>query len=82
MHTVDSHGTRTFSVQLYSRRARLISEFSLDANLHNLADIEAAAEHLSQTLTSCEFASTVSLAHGSDSKDETILQFALKRMQR
>ena len=80
MYINDLRDNRKFSVQLYSRRARLISEFSLDAKQHNLPDMEAAAEHLRQTLPPCEFATTVSLAHGDGGDDETILQFDLKRI--
>ena len=39
-----------YRVQLYSRRAVLIREFSLEADRHGLASMEAAEEHLRQTL--------------------------------
>jgi hypothetical protein len=42
--------TGTYRVQLYSRRAALIKEFCLDARENGLADMEAAEEHLRQTL--------------------------------
>ena len=42
--------TGTYRVQLYSRRAVLIREFCLDAHENGLDDMEAAEEHLRQTL--------------------------------
>ena len=42
--------TGTYRVQLYSRRAVLIREFSLDAHENGISDMEAAEEHLRQTL--------------------------------
>mgnify|MGYP001828252166 CR=1 FL=1 len=42
--------TGTYRVQLYSRRALLIREFCLDANENGLSGMEAAEEHLRQTL--------------------------------
>ena len=42
--------TGIYRVQLYSRRAVLIKEFSLDAREKGLANMEAAEEHLRQTL--------------------------------
>jgi hypothetical protein len=45
-----SCNTGTYRVQLYSRRALLIREFQLDAHENGLDDMEAAAEHLRQTL--------------------------------
>ena len=58
---VDSD-TGTYRVQLYSRRAALIKEFSLDARENGLADMEAAEEHLRQTLLPADSASlTVAL---------------------
>lgn len=42
--------TGTYRVQLYSRRALLIREFCLDARENGLGDMEAAEEHLRQTL--------------------------------
>jgi hypothetical protein len=45
-----SSGNGSYRVQLYSRRALLIKEFCLDARENGLDDMEAAAEHLRQTL--------------------------------
>jgi hypothetical protein len=42
--------TGTYRVQLYSRRAALIKEFCLDAREYDLANMEAAEEHLRRTL--------------------------------
>ncbi|MDH3849232.1 MAG: hypothetical protein OEV03_07505 [Gammaproteobacteria bacterium] len=42
--------TGTYRVQLYSRRALLIREFCLDAQENGLKNMEAAEEHLRQTL--------------------------------
>ncbi len=54
--------TGTYRVQLYSRRAALIKEFCLDARENGLADMEAAEQHLRQTLLPRDSASlTVAL---------------------
>ena len=42
--------TGQYRVQLYSRRAVLIREFSLEAGRDGLPSMEAAEEHLRQTL--------------------------------
>jgi len=72
-------GEGKYCVQLYSRRASLVREFYLDTKEHDLQDLEAAEQHLRQTLTPCDFASTVTLIQEDGSNDETILQFGLKR---
>ena len=65
-----------YCVQLYSRRARLVSEFCLDKQENNLVDIEAAEEFLRAILAPCDFAgTTVSLISGEGTHDETTLQF-------
>ena len=79
MRNNETGGDGKYCVQLYSRRARLVTEFYLDAKEHNLADMDAAEEHLRQTLTPCDFASTVTLMSDNGSNDETILQFELKQ---
>lgn len=66
-----------YHVQLYSESATLVREFSLDAQEHGLANLEAAEEHLRQTLTPGDFTSTVSLTTGRRGRDEQILQFRL-----
>ena len=54
--------TGTYRVQLYSRRALLIREFSLNAEENGLTDMEDAEEHLRQTLPPTDSASlTVAL---------------------
>ncbi len=54
--------TGTYRVQLYSRRALLIREFCLDANENGLGSMDAAEEHLRQTLPPCDASSfTVAL---------------------
>ena len=55
-------GTGTYRVQLYSRRAVLIREFSLDARENGLVDMDAAEEHLRRTIPPTDSASlTVAL---------------------
>ena len=79
MRNNEKSGDGTYCVQLYSRRARLVSEFYLYAKEHNLPDMEAAAEHVLETFAPCDLATTVTLMTDSGSNDETILQFELKR---
>ena len=55
-------GAGTYRVQLYSRRAVLIREFSLDARENGLVDMDAAEEHLRRTIPPTDSASlTVAL---------------------
>ena len=79
MRNNEKNGDGKYCVQLYSRRATLVSEFYLDAIEHNLPDMDAAAEHVLENFTSCDFASTVTLMTDDGSNDETILQFELKQ---
>ena len=79
MRNNEKSGDGKYCVQLYSRRATLVSEYYLDAKEHNLPNMEAAEEHVRQTLMPCDFASTVTLMTDSGSNDETILQFELKQ---
>jgi hypothetical protein len=72
-------GERNYRVQLYSRRALLVREFCLDAQEHDLPDMEAAEQYLQQTLAPCDFASTATLISDDGQNDETISQFELKR---
>jgi hypothetical protein len=57
----------------------LVREFCLDAQEHDLPDMEAAEQLLQQTFTPSDFASTVALISDDGSNDETILQFELGR---
>jgi len=68
-----------YCVQLYSRRASLMREYYLDATEHNLPDMEAAEQHLRETLAPCDFASTVTLMSENGANGEAILQFDIKR---
>lgn len=72
-------GTGSYNVQLYSRCASLVNEYQLDAEEHDLADMDAAEDFVRRTLTPSEFASTVSLAAEAGPNDEIIRQFELKR---
>ena len=57
-----SSETGTYRVQLYSRRALLIREFSLDAQENGLTGMDDAEEHLRRTLPPTDSASlTVAL---------------------
>jgi len=68
----------TYRVQLYSRRALLIREFSLDARENGLSDMEAAEEHLRQTIPPTEASSlTVSLVDESPDR-HSYVQFDIK----
>ena len=72
-------GEGNYCVQLYSRRASLVSEFCLDAQENNLADMDAAEQLLRQTMTPCDFASTaVTLTSGDGANHQTIVQFDRK----
>ena len=54
--------TGTYRVQVYSRRALLVREFSLDAQENGLTGMDDAEEHLRQTLPPTDSASlTVAL---------------------
>ena len=67
-----------YRVQLYSRRALLIREFSLDARENGLSDMEAAEEHLRQTIPPTEASSlTVSLVDESPDR-HSYVQFDIK----
>lgn len=68
----------TYRVQLYSRRALLIREFSLDARENGLSDMEAAEEHLRQTIPPTDSSSlTVALIDESPDR-HTYVQFDIK----
>ena len=68
----------TYRVQLYSRRALLIREFSLDARENGLSDMAAAEEHLRQTIPPTEASSlTVSLVDESPDR-HSYVQFDIK----
>ena len=70
--------TGTYRVQLYSRRAVLIKEFCLDARENGLADMEAAEEHLRQTLPPTDSSSfTVTLIDESPDR-HNYLQFDIE----
>ena len=70
--------TGTYRVQLYSRRALLIREFCLDARENGLSDMEAAEEHLRQTLPPTDSSSlTVSLIDESPDRHNYV-QFDIK----
>jgi len=70
--------TGTYRVQLYSRRARLIREFCLDARENGLSDMEAAEEHLRQTLPPTDSSSlTVALIDESPDRHNYV-QFDIK----
>ena len=70
--------TGTYRVQLYSRRAALIKEFCLDAHENGLADMEAAEEHLRQTLPPTDSSAlTVSLIDESPDRHH-YLQFDIE----
>lgn len=72
------HNSGTYRVQLYSRRALLIREFSLDARENGLTDMEAAEEHLRQTIPPTEASSlTVSLVDESPDR-HSYVQFDIK----
>ena len=69
-------GEGKYCVQLYSRRASLVSEFCLDMQENNLLDLEAAEQLLRQTLSPCDFAATtVTLISDEGANDQTIVQF-------
>lgn len=69
-------GEGKYCVKLHSRRASLVNEFCLDAKENNIANIEAAAELLRETMTPCDFVSTtVTLTSGEGTSEESILQF-------
>jgi hypothetical protein len=69
-------GEGKYCVQLYSRRASLVTEFCLDEQENNIADIDAAEKLLRETMGPCDFASTtVTLISGEGTSDESILQF-------
>ena len=71
-------GSGTYRVQLFSRRALLIKEFCLDARENGLHDIEAAEEHLRQTLNSGQ-SSPLTVALTDESPDRhNHLQFDIK----
>jgi hypothetical protein len=71
--------TGTYRVQLYSRRARLIREFCLDARDNGLNDMAAAEEHLRQTLPPTDSSSlTVALIDESPDRHDYV-QFDIKR---
>jgi len=70
-------GETGYNVQLYSRRASLVSEFCLDAEEHNLTDLEGAAEYVREALAPCDFASTIVIVSDEDSNDEASVQFEL-----
>ncbi|HSM30199.1 MAG TPA: hypothetical protein VK854_05815 [Woeseiaceae bacterium] len=68
----------TYRVQLYSRRALLIREFSLDARENGLSDMEAAEEHLRRTIPPTDSSSlTVALIDESPDR-HTYVQFDIK----
>lgn len=70
--------TGTYRVQLYSRRALLIREFSLDARENGLEDMEAAEKHLRQTLPPTDLSSlTVALIDESPDR-HSYLQFDIE----
>lgn len=70
--------TGTYRVQLYSRRAVLIREFSLDARENGLANMAAAEEHLRRTLPPTDSASlTVALIDESPDRHH-YLQFDIE----
>jgi hypothetical protein len=70
--------TGTYRVQLYSRRARLIREFCLDARDNGLNDMAAAEEHLRQTLPPTDSSSlTVALIDESPDRHDYV-QFDIK----
>ncbi len=71
-------GTGTYRVQLYSRRALLIREFCLEAREKGLSNMEAAEEHLRQTLPPTDSASlTVALIDESPDRHNYV-QFDIK----
>ncbi len=73
-------GEGEICVQLYSRRASLVSEFCLDAQENNLADLDAAEQLMRHTMTPCDFASTtVKLISDEGSNAQTILRFDLEK---
>ena len=65
-------------MQLYSRRALLIREFHLDAHENGLNDMQAAEEHLRQTIPPTSSSSlTVALIDESPDR-HNYLQFDIK----
>lgn len=69
-------GEGEYCVQLYSRRASLVSEFCLDKQDNQIANIEAEERLLRQTMSPCDFASTtVTLVSGEGTNEESRLQF-------
>jgi hypothetical protein len=70
--------TGTYRVQLYSRRALLIKEYCLDARENGISDLEAAEEHLRQTLPPTESSAlTVTLIDESPDR-HNYLQFNIE----
>lgn len=71
-------GAGKYCVQLYSRRAALVTEFCLDAEENDIPDLAAAERLVRQTLTPCDFAATtVTLISDEGSNGQAILQFDL-----
>jgi hypothetical protein len=70
--------TGSYRVQLYSRRARLVREFCLDARENGLGDMAAAEEHLRQTIPPTDSSSlTVALIDESPDRHNYV-QFDIK----
>ena len=73
-------GEGKYCVQLYSRCASLVTEFCLDKQENNIADIEAAEELLRETMGPCDFASTtVTLISSEGTSKESVWQFDLEQ---
>ncbi len=69
-------GEGKYCVQVHSRRASLVTEFCLDTQENNIANVEAAETLLRQTMVPCDFASTtVTLISGEGTGEESTLQF-------
>lgn len=69
-------GEGKYCVQIYSRRAALVSEFCLDMQENDVPDMAAAETFLRQNLRPCDFADTTITVIGNDgSREQTILQF-------
>ena len=74
----DNCGEGNYRVQLYSRRAALVSEFCLSGRDNKIADIDAAEQLLRQSLTPRDFAAiSVTLIGDEGSFKQDMLQFDL-----
>jgi hypothetical protein len=75
-------GEGNYCVQIYSRRASLVSEFCLDTQVNRLPNMETAAQLLRETLIPCDFASaSVALINDDGSDRQEILEFDLRHAE-